>query len=134
MDEIKGFNLEAMGGASWDRKNSSASSSGIPALKDKDPETPPPPPEPKHKKQKVPKTAEQIEAKKVATAKKCVENLAKDLKCVLYNNGRKLARGKEDKYKHAQSQIKELEKLAAASENHKELNAKIVEIRNELPN
>ena len=59
--------------------------------------------------------------------------MTKDLKCALYNNGKKLAKGKEEKYKRAESQLKELEKLAAASANHKELNAKILEIRLDLP-
>ena len=45
---------------------------------------------------------------------------------------KKLAKSKEEKFKKAESQIKDLEKLAAASETHNDLTIKIMKIRSEL--
>ena len=79
------------------------------------------------------KTPEQIEERKVNAAKRSVENLAKDIKCALYNNGKTLAKGKAEKLKKCESQIKDLEKLATSSEHLKELTSRISELRKDLP-
>ena len=50
-----------------------------------------------------------------------------------HNNGTRLAKGKEEKLKKLETQIKELEKLAESSDKQKELTTKIVKIRSELP-
>ena len=128
MDAIKGFNLEAMGGASWDAQNAASSSATL-ALHNEEqlPLTQ------KKKKAKVAQTPEQKEERKVEAAKKSIENLVKDIRCHLYNNGKKLAKSKEEKLKSIDAQTKELEKLAGSTDTHKELTNKIMKIRNELP-